>query len=163
MINWKINHYILLINPAFCKLAKKASHLSLSLDSIRDANNYSETRTNGSSVALRSRNARKTEQGGRFSRDNGETDGERRQAKQRADKNDWKEFSKVIPRGGRCAARTAACNTLFNNALSREQALTAAFVMISPFSYGDPPLCMSLRPRRNVPACWSRLLTRDRR
>lgn len=85
--------------------------------------------------------------------DFGETDGERRQAKQRADKNDWEEFSKVIPRGGRCAARTAACNTLFNNALSREQALTAAFVMISPFSYGDPPLCMSLRPRRNVPAC----------
>lgn len=69
------------------------------------------------------------------------------------------EFSKVTPirRGGRrCAARTAAYNALFNAlslSLSREEALTAAFVMISPFSYGDPPLCMSLKPSRNVPTC----------
>ena len=53
----------------------------------------------------------------------------------------WREFLKVThPEND---VRTAAYEMLFKSLQTPEEAVTAAFVMISPFSYGDPPLCMS--------------------
>lgn len=94
----------------------------------------------------------RNEDGQRFSRNNGTAGKSLTRsrldgvggAKEATDKNDGtpREFSKVTYPENE-DARTAAYEMLLKSPQTPEEAVTAAFVMISPFSYGDPPLCMS--------------------
>ncbi|KOX74971.1 hypothetical protein WN51_12655 [Melipona quadrifasciata] len=82
-----------------------------------------------------------------FTRSRLDVHGVARAKEARRDKSDgmtehWREFLKVTYPENE-DVRTATYEMLFKSLQTPEEAVTAAFVMISPFSYGDPPLCMS--------------------
>jgi hypothetical protein len=55
------------------------------------------------------------------------------------EKHDWSFLRSVA----KVANEHGLCEILFKISRTLEEAVTAAFVMISPFSHGDPPLCSS--------------------